>query len=309
MSLLQDVDIYLELKNTLGYKYRHQARVLRSYAAYAQLHGDEFLCAERMIDWVAETSSVGYAREKFAMLRGFALWMHAEHSCHEVPPPHVFGKRSRNRRRVHLFMNEELEKLLAASLTLEPIDSLRPYTLYCIIGLIAATGMRRSEALSLCYSDLRFDESAILIRDSKFCKSRLIPVHDSVVDAIERYLARRRRVAHSYNHVFVDANHLPLRPLQLWRYFCKIVIRSGIVAANSPPFPTIHGFRHTFAVRYLEAHVQPCSTGIPPELVALATYLGHASISDTYWYLQATPAILEKMADQAELFLFNPEDI
>ena len=309
MSLLQEVDAYLGLKWSVGYKYDTDARVLRSYADHARLCGDEFLIAERMIDWAGAATSVGYSRQKIAMLRRFALWMHAEDPRHEIPPPNVFGKRSRKRRIVHLFTDDEIESLLSSALMLEPLDSIRPHAVHCILGLLASAGLRRSEAVSLLFSDLRFHESAILISNSKFRKSRLLPVHDSVMDAIDRYLVRRRRVAQFCNHVFVDANHLPFRPLQLWRYFFDLVIRSGIAKVGDRPFPTLHGLRHTFAVRYLEKHVNPATTGIPPELVALARYMGHESVYSTYWYLQATPTLLEAMAMKAEFHLFGQEEV
>jgi integrase/recombinase XerD len=157
--------------------------------------------------------------------------------------------------------------------------------------------MRVSEALDLRFGDLR-PNGVLLIRRTKFDKSRLIPLHPTATDALDRYLDRRRRLAVTDDHVFLSAGNRRISASMVHFTFRRVVRLAGVALGHTRPC-RIHDLRHTFATRSL----QGCSTSresISRHLVALATYMGHADIAHTYWYFEATPALMTDIATAAE---------
>jgi integrase/recombinase XerD len=198
-----------------------------------------------------------------------ARFLHAEDPRHEVP--HNPYLAATPRRLPYIYAPEEIGKLLRAASGLRESYPLRRRIYATMLGLIAATGLRISEALSLRIKDILHD-GVLHIRRTKFGKSRMVPLHSTVVDAVNRYL-----VEHTFNR---------LREL------------AGIVPVRSRP-PRIHDLRHTFATRALER----CSTQrdeVARHFVALATYMGHSDIAHTFWYLEATPDLMTGIAVAAE---------
>ena len=153
--------------------------------------------------------------------------------------------------------------------------------------------------------DLRFDDvtsDGLLIRGTKFRKSRLVPLHDSAVVGLERYLSRRQRFATSDDHVFVSPWGRILKYRYVGKKFRQVVKQAGLEPSPGRPRPQIHSFRHTFAVRALQA----CPDGrdsVGQHMLALSTYLGHARVTDTYWYLQAIPELMTDIALASESFV------
>jgi integrase len=135
------------------------------------------------------------------MVRGFAHHARAEDSRHDLVPRHVFALQ-RRRSFPHILSSEELRQLLEATARLRPRGSLRPHTYYTLFGLLAATGLRISEAMHLLLSDVT--TAGLMVRQTKFRKSRLVPLHPSTADALERYLEQRQAYAHGDDHVFVS---------------------------------------------------------------------------------------------------------
>jgi integrase len=169
-----------------------------------------------------------------------------------------------------------------------------------LLGLIAATGLRVSEALDLRFDDLRPD-GVLLIRRTKFGKSRLVPLHPTAADALDRYLKQRCGSAVTDDHVFLSAGNRRIASSTVSYTFRRVARLAGVAAERTRPC-RIHDLRHTFATRSLEQ----CSTrreSISRHFVALATYLGHTDIVHTYWYLEATPALMTDIATAAEAMM------
>jgi integrase len=167
-----------------------------------------------------------------------------------------------------------------------------------LIALLSVTGLRISEALKLTVADMTRD--GLLIRETKFRKTRLAPLHDTAVAGLKRYLARRQPRSET-DPVFVDARGLPLRYIAVKETFDRLVDRAGVVPATKRR-PRLHDLRHTFAVRTLQ--------GSPPDrsrsgahMAALATYMGHVNIYATYWYLEATAELMRDVAAAGEEFI------
>jgi integrase len=228
----------------------------------------------------------------------FARYLGAEDSRHELPPSRHFGYR-KTRPLPHIYSREEIHRLMDAALKLEPPHSSSAQTFVTLIGLLAATGLRISEALNLQLSDVTPD--GLLIRKTKFQKTRLVPLHHTVAARLERYLQRRRQTRSSRQDVFIDDDRRPLRYWDVYRTFQKMLKTAGLSPSGGRRY-RLHHLRHTFAVRALEA--SPAGRQrIGQHMLALATYMGHVNIDSTYWYLETTPELLRGIAIAGEAFL------
>jgi len=294
MPMSDHVDRYVAIKRALGYSFIDQAFILERFAAFAD--GDEFLSAARVIEWAGRAASRERSAEWYRVARNFAIGLHAEDDRHEIPPRDVFGKAKRMRPPPHILASEDIERIMRAALRLPPTASLTPYTYYYLIGLLAATGLRVSEAISLVRADLGQD--GLVIRETKFRKSRLVPLASSTQSALSAYLRLRARIGGADPHIFVLSNGKPPDRETVTRTFVKLAKECCLRSASGPG-PRLHDLRHSFAVRSLEQ----CGSdrgAIDRHMLALSTYLGHACVSDTYWYLEATPVITRQIALVAE---------
>ena len=301
MNLSGHIDSYLELHRGLGYKYRSHERVLRAYERHVAVLEEPFLRSSSMLTWAEGTRSPEYGRARLRILHRFAVWLHLEDSRHEVPDPHALGRRNRTAKRVRLWSPTEIALLLSAARDLEPRDSIRPYTYHYFFGLIASTGMRRCEGMSLLLSD--YTPDGFVIRDTKFGKSRLVPLESTVHEAVAKYLDIRLRVAPYCNNLFVREDDAPLTNNSVYRTLLKLIYSTKIGKTPGKNFPTLHGLRHTFVVRAIENILDGPPTDVSRRMTVLATYLGHSCISSVYWYLQSTPHLFRKIQESLENYV------
>ena len=298
--LSRDLQRHSDLHRVLGFKFRTQHALLRLFVAYAEGLGDEFVDSGRVIAWAAQAPSAAQRRNRLLTVRRFALVLRAEDERHDVPPADAFGCSGPRRHKPYIYAPEEIARLLAAAARLGPAASLRAATYETLFGLLAATGMRVSEALALQVADVTAD--GLLIRATKFQKSRLLPLHDTVRAALDQYLQLRARIALASDSLFVSVKHGPLPYDTVAGAFRRLARALGLRSGAGEPGPRIHDLRHTFAVRSLEG----CASdrqAIARHLVALSTYLGHARVADTYWYLETTPVLLREVAEAGEALL------
>jgi integrase len=201
------------------------------------------------------------------------------------------------RRLPYLYSSEEIARIVQEAARLRPYYSLRPWVYATLFGLIASTGLRIMEALSLRVRDVH-DDGVLHVHKSKCGKSRFVPLHATTTAALHHYLEERVRVATVHDALFLSRHGEPLSDRTVHHTFRRVLSAAGV----SPPDgrrPRIHDMRHTFATRALEQ----CAIGARPvarHFVALATYLGHANIASTYWYLEATPVLMQSIASAAE---------
>ena len=231
-------------------------------------------------------------------MRRFAQHMRAENPAYHLVPKQVFAHK-RKRRVPYIFSPSELHQLLNATSRLRPIGSLRPQTYYTLFGLLAATGLRISEAMHLVLNDITPD--GLVVRKTKFRKNRLVPLHETVTAAQKCYLDQRQAVAGADTHVFISRHGCALTYGMINGTFHFLVRSINIRLKHGQQQPWIHDLRHSFAVRALES----CTGGrdrIARHILALSTYLGHAHVADTYWYLQATPFLMTGITDAFEAF-------
>jgi integrase len=291
------VDRHIELYRSMGFKYKVQAYMLHSFADFAQGRSEEFIQADSVLQWAASAPSVRQRHDRLFTVRRLACALNAEDRRHQVPPADVFGRVCKSRRTCHIFTQDEINRLLRAASQLTPTDSIRPITYKALLSLIACTGLRVSEALKLDLSDLT--EEGLLIRATKFQKNRLVPLHDSARRELQQYVFVRNRIARTTSMVFVSGRGTGLPYPTVNATFLYLARSAGLRGGPGTGGCRIQDLRHTFAVRSLEQ----CGgdrKAVARHMVALSTYLGHAHVSDTYWYLQATPKLLSDVAQAAE---------
>jgi integrase len=290
------VERHIALHAATGYLFRRQSILLRNYARYAEAQGDDVVRAATALAWAAQGPTAGTRHGRLQVVRRFARLMRAEDPRHEIPPPGTFGPPS-PRRTPYIFSPEEIRALLKAAAELGPRGSLRPTMYVTMLGLIAATGLRISEALALRLGDIT--AAGLVIRQTKFRKSRLVPLHATTHRALDTYLAQRKKYSSHEDAVFLSERGAGLRYPTAITTFLGLVRGMGIHPGPGKRGPRLHDLRHTFAVRSLEQ----CTgdrQAVAGHMLALSTYLGHAHLSDTYWYLQATPRLLADVAAQSE---------
>ena len=293
--LITQVERYISLRQALGYKFGEESRILRAFAKFADAKGDPWVRASTAVDWASRAPS---PQARYIYLRNvahLARFLHAEDPAHEVPSNPF--RAARRRPLPYIYTPEEVAQLLRAAERLRESYPLRRQVYTTLLGLIAATGLRISEALDLRLDDI-LPQGALHIRHSKCGKSRLIPLHPTAVRAFDRYLEMRRRLAVNDDHVFLSAGGRRISSSMVEYTFGRIRRLAGIAPARPRP-PRIHDLRHTFATRALE-RCPARREAVARHFVALAAYLGHTDIAYTYWYLEATPQLMAGIAAAGE---------
>ncbi len=291
------VDSYLAVRRSVGFELEVPEYLLRSYARFAITKGDMYVKAQTVIDWASLAPSKTQRFNRLTTVCRFANHVQVEDQHHEVPPRDIFGHR-KTRPSPFIFTLEETNRLLLAASQLGPVGSLRPDTYTTLFALLVTTGLRISEALALVVDDLSMD--GLLIRETKFKKTRIVPLHETTKTELEKYLCRRKQVRPLDSHIFTSLRKTGLKHSGVTWTWRKILAEIGL---NPLPCgrrrPRIHDLRHTFACRALES----CPQGrknVDRHIRALSTYMGHVHVSDTYWYLESTPQLMKTIANACE---------
>jgi integrase/recombinase XerD len=294
--LTTDVERYLTMRKSLGFRLLQKTRLLRAYARFAVTRGDTHVRASTALAWATEASTPRTRYTRLADVSDLARFLRAEDSSHEMPPSGVFSS-SITRLSPYIYSPEEVTRIVEAAGQLYKTYPLIRETYATLFGLIASTGMRISEALGLTLNDIQ-PGAILLVREAKFGKSRLIPLHPTTADALNRYLDSRRKLRVADGHLFLSAGNRRIARSVVNYTFRRVAQLAGIAPARER-LCRIHDLRHTFATRSLEA----CATrrdAVGRHFVALATYMGHADIAHTYWYLEAVPELMIDIAAAAE---------
>jgi integrase/recombinase XerD len=296
-SYARHVDDYLRLRRSLGYKLHEHARLLRRFAAHLDAVDAEFVTIELALAWALEPEvapgSVVPAMRLLAV-RGFARYMVGIDPATEIPPAGLIPLR-RRRRPPFIYSDAEIVRLMKQARA-GIRQSLCAATYETLIGLLAATGLRISEAIKLDRSDIDWTEGVLLVRESKFNKSRYVPLHETALVALERYARERDQRCPSprESSFFVSLRGTRLYPCAVQQTFRRLCQTAG-VGADAPFAPRLHDLRHTLAVRTLLGWYRD-GRDVQSRLPALSTYLGHRDPSYTYYYLSAAPELLAHAA-------------
>ena len=295
--LEQHLDEYLQLRRSLGHKLADAHRLLPRFVTYLDQRDIEFVTVEAALGWSLErpvpVGSVVPAHRMVAA-RGFARYLSGIDPRTEIPPAGTI-RRPKRWRRPFIYTDGDVLALIEQANALIP-QPLRSATYQTLIGLLAATGLRVGEALRLDRSDIDWADGVLRIRESKFGKSRLVPLDPSAVDALERYDHTRQRL---YPDASTDSLFVSLRGTRVI-YECvwpthRMLCEHAGVGASSPVTPRIHDHRHSFAVKTLLGWYQQ-GVDVPSRIPWLSTYLGHREPRYTYHYLSAAPDLLAHAA-------------
>lgn len=298
----QEIDAYLAVRRSVGFALGIHEWMLHDFERFASARGDIHVCKQTAIEWASLAPSSGQQERRLSFVTRFALYAVAENPAHEIPPTRVFCKVTPKHRHVaYLYSPDDIRRILEAASHLEPKAECVPRTYFTLFGLLAATGMRVSEAQALRFDDVTPD--GLVIRLTKFRKSRLLPLHETTQAALDRYLRRRRLASRTADHVFLSATGKAMGYTKVNATFLKIVRQLGLHPGPGKKGPRLHDLRHTYAVRALENCPAGSRDHISRHLLALSTYLGHSTAAHTYWYLQLTPRLTCDIADACETFL------
>jgi integrase/recombinase XerD len=297
MSLAHELDRYLSVRRSLGADLRTDERILRRFVSFAHHEGDAHISTGLVLRWHATLSDAGSSTRaaRVRTVRLFAQWLSGLDPDHEVPPRGLLPDRYR-RVRPYIYSEAEITAIVEHARALPSIYGMRGLTCSTLFGLIAATGLRISEALRLDPGDLDAERGVLCVRYGKLGKERLLPLDPSVVTRLEAYgVERDRLLGRASNAMFVTCEGARLGDCGARYNFAQVCQQIGL---RTPQLyqrhgrgPRIHDLRHTFAARTM---IDWYRSGKDParEMIKLTTYLGHASPRNTYWYLEAVPELL-----------------
>jgi integrase len=295
--LADAVQSYLSVRQAAGYTLKQVALRLKSFAAYSNAKAQRFVTAKTAIEWARQSPSVEQRARRLGDVRRLALYLQAEDARHEIPPA-VFGKERRPRPTPYILSGDQICRIIQLAAQ-SGYRTLRRLTYSTLFALLACTGLRVSEAIRLRYEDITPD--GLVIRATKFRKSRLVPLHETARAGLERYLEQRRPYAPFDDHVFISLRRKPLLIADVDRAFRTVAAKMGLPQGRGRRRPTPHSLRHAFAVRAL----QNCPDGrdhITRHMLMLSTYLGHSKAEFTYWYLEAVPDLMQSIAERCEAY-------
>jgi integrase/recombinase XerD len=294
-SLRQAVQNYLALRRSLGFKLRCTGLHLLRFVAFAESHGAEYVTTPLALEWAMQPADRQPATwaERMKAIRVFARYQHVLDDRTEIPPPGLLPYRPQ-RTKPYLYSNQEIRRLLSATRRLRSSVGIRPRTYRCLIGLLAVSGLRISEALALRSVDVDFKTRILSIRESKFRKSRLVPLHRSTIAALRHYAAYCNSLfpAHERRTFFISDLGRALEPSAVRRTFYELSRWAGLRRGPVNRGPRLHDFRHRFAVQTMIGWYR-AGEDVQRRLPILSTYLGHAHVGDTYWYLTQCPELMQ----------------
>lgn len=306
MSILsKELEHYLTIRRSLGYTLSTQERILRKFIVFAEREHTEHISTALFLKWQEAFGKAGKQTwsRRLGVVRLFAQWLHCMDTKHEVPPQSLIPSRVR-RPHPYIYSEAEIRCIVETAMELPSINGIRALTCSTLFGLIAVTGLRVSEALSLDGTDIDLEKGVISLRQGKLGKARLLPVSDCTRMRLSDYAAERDRLLGAPSQAFFVADRGERLTDCGARYNFAVVCQT-IGLRPQQKFkrhgrgPRIHDLRHTFAVRTLLNWYRN-SKEPAREMIKLSTYLGHSDPAHTYWYIEAVPELLELASKRVE---------
>lgn len=311
-TLTDQLQDYLTVRRSFGYDLATTERVLRRFAEFVDQQHTEYITVAHFLSWKAQFGSANRNTwsARLGMVRGFAKWLHALAPQHEVPPQGLVTG-SLRRSRPFIYTKEQIARIISTAALLPSDYGLRGSSCATLLGLIAVTGMRISEAIGLDECDVDLNEAVLTVRRGKNGKSRFLPLTASTMERLADYRTLKSQFGKPDQPAFFQFEH-GRRPSDCGlRYnFAQICQKIGLRTTQQfkkhGRGPRIHDLRHTFAV---ETILKWYRNDLDPdrEMVKLSTYLGHSNPEHTYWYIEAVPELLKLAAERAEKNVINEE--
>jgi integrase/recombinase XerD len=299
-DLREAMEQYLAIRRGLGFALREPEHILDKFIAFAEREHASFITTDLVLRWVDEpTSSASLVTKAswVSMIRCFATWRSASDPRTQIPPHGLLPGRF-VRQRPYIYTDDEIERIIRKASRLPSRRGIRALTYSTFFALLATTGMRMSEAISLDDADVDHDKGILTIHQTKFKKSRLVPIHASTSEALRQYQDDKRRILGTSDcpALFISEKGTRIGDCATRYNFALVSQQIGL---RKPPGehrhgkgPRLHDMRHRFAVRTLIDWYR-AGLDVEREIPKLATYLGHAHVNDTYWYIEAVPELLQ----------------
>ena len=288
------LDEYLVMRRMFGAKLDEAERNLKHFVTFLEKHNAAYITAERALEWATQPQEAlpPYRARRLAEVRHFAAFASAIVPQHQVPPEGLLPY-GRSRRHPYIYSDSEIVALIQAAYGLA--GKIRPLTYATILGLLSVTGMRSSEVVRLVRDDVDLEQGIITVQNSKFGKSRLIPCHATTRQVLENYSVQRDKnwPRPGSNAFFPSEQGLPIAAYTLRHTFARLCRDTGLRQPGKLHNPRLHDLRHRFAIRTLMQWYRD-GEDVALRLPRLSTWLGHVSISSTYWYLTAIPELMEQ---------------
>lgn len=298
-GLHRQLQEYLTIRRAMGFKLERHERLLGQFTDHLAAHDAATLTIEQALAWACAPSGADprWWAARLSTVRGFAVHLHALDPAHQVPPPGLIPADARRTVVPYLYTDPEIAALVQAAGELS--GPLRAATYQTLIRLLAVTGMRVGEAIGLDREDLDQELGLLRVHETKFGKSRQLPLHPTSVTGLRDYLELLDRLQPEppTSALLLSTRGFRLRYQRLWETYHQLVGQAGLTPRSPGCTPRIHDLRHTFAVTTLLGWYRD-GADVPAMLPRLSTYLGHADPKHTYWYLSAAPELLALAADR-----------
>lgn len=296
-SLTDHLHEYLNARRKLGFQLYFAERVLKRFTEFADEANQQILTTSLLLEWKTNYGNANNETwsNRLGMIRPFAAYLSGIDPSHEIPPLGFFRHKPQ-KKTPYIYSETEIGLIVNAALNLKSPCCMRGIAYHTIFGLIAATGLRVSEALNLTMSGVDLENNILRLKSGKSGKERVVPLSESTSDALKRYISERDRLTRQSNlHFFRQVNGSKYTPCAARYNFAKVSKTVGI--RDPQQFgkhgvgPRIHDLRHTFAVHTIRDWL---IKGFNPDdkLYMLSSILGHEKPNGTYWYIESTPELL-----------------
>ena len=307
MTALRDAaEDYLAIRRAVGFKLRNAGRLLFGFVEFLEAEQATRVTTRLALRWATLPAGAtpGWWNSRLCVARGFARYLSAIDPATEVPPAGLLPRLGPGscRAEPYLYSPAEVTALMAAARSIG--SRFVAATCETLIGLLAVSGIRVGEALRLDAGDLDWARGVLVIRDSKFNRSREVPLHQSALDALRAYARLRDQRYPQPRSASFFVTRSGRRPSYgtVREHFGHLVHRAGLRPRSARCRPRLHDFRHSFACATLEDWYR-CGADVQARLPLLSTYLGHIDPASTYWYLSGKPELLALAASRLEASL------
>ena len=302
-ALREAAERYLAIRRGLGYKLKVEGRMLGQFVGFCDGRGLEHVTVAAALAWAtAPADAAGsWWAARLTVIREFARFLVAFDERTEIPPTDLLPRTGNDRIQPYLYSSPEIAAMLRAARNL--VHPLRAATFECLIGLMATTGIRTGEATGLDRADADLAGGVLVIRGTKFGKSRLVPLHATTVEHLVAYQHRRDQLCPrpTTTAFFLSSIGTRLNSTSTFTAFTRVLKAAGITTPTGTARPRLYDLRHTFAVSTL-TNWYATDADVGHLLPALSTYLGHISPATTYWYLHSCPQLMTAAAKRLEAF-------
>ena len=301
-ELRKALNEYLSIRRKLGFKLQAAGKLLHDFVSFTEKEGDSFITAEIALRWATQSSVCQAARwaARLGIVRKFAQYQSAIDPRTEVPSQDLLPYRY-HRRPPYIYSNDEVKRLIKAAQQLQSPLGFRAATYSTVLGLLVVTGMRTSEPIGLKRKHVDLINGILTVYETKFGKSRLVPLHPSTLKALQQYEDFRGRIypKPKTDNFFISEQGAPLTYWTIRGTFVKLSRQIGLRGPHDSHGPRLQDLRHSFATRTLLAWYRN-GMNVDRHMPELSAYLGHAHVTDTYWYLSAVPELMQLAAMRVE---------